>query len=136
MFWILFIGVIIGIFLYYADLVSTTLTRRIVYGEVIKNDERVQKTLDKGQFCLGGSNDLILYPTNDRNFFVSWKKPTWFRKNGYYVIFDTENIDSSQNLLQNFYECILAPDGRISASSQLHRRLKRLHSELLPFENV
>jgi len=130
MFWILFIGVIIGIFLYFTDLLSTGLSRRIAYGEVVKNDERVQKALDKGQFCIGGSNDLILYPGNNKNFFVSWKKPTWFRKNGYYVIFDTENIDSNQNLLKNLYECILAPDGRISSNSKLHQRLKRLHSNL------
>ena len=130
MFWILSIGLVIGVFLYSADLLSTTLSRRIAYGEVVKNDERVQRALNKGQFCVGGNNGLILYPTNDKNFFVSWKKPTWFRKNGYYVIFDTKDINNSQNLLKNLYECTLAPDGRISPNSNLHCRLKRLHSNL------
>ncbi len=128
--WVFSIGIITGVFLYFADLFSTNLSHRIAFGEIVKKDERVQKVLNKGQFCLGGDDGLILYPNNNKNFFVSWKKPTWFKRNGYYIIFNTESIDSSQNLLKNLYNCIKAPDGRISPNSNLHQRLKRLHSNL------
>lgn len=135
MLWVLFIGVTLGVFLYFADLFSTSLSRRIAFGEVVKNDERVQEALNKGQFCLGGDYGLILYPSNGKNFFVSWKKPIWLKRDGYYIIFDTENIESSQNLLKNLYNCIEAPDGRISPNSNLHQRLKRLHSNLRKYHS-
>ena len=135
MFWVLFIGISLGVFLYFADLFSTNLSRRIAFGEVVINDKRVQKTLNKGQFCLGGDDGSILYPSNNKNFFVSWKKPTWLKRDGYYIIFDTEGINSSQNLLKNLYNCIKAPDGRISPNSNLHHRLKRLHSNLRKYHS-